>query len=68
VGNQRCAPPSPGTRRAEAPGSDPPIATKTLPCISPSADGILDRLVHHAHRIEMRADSMRKKRGTQPSS
>jgi DNA replication protein DnaC len=28
------------------------------------ADGILDRLVHNAHRIEMRWDSMRKKRGT----
>ena len=27
------------------------------------ADGILDRLVHHAHRIEMRGDSMRKNRG-----
>ena len=27
------------------------------------ADGILDRLVHNAHRIEMRGDSMRKKRG-----
>jgi len=27
------------------------------------ADGILDRLVHNAHRIEMREDSMRKKRG-----
>lgn len=26
------------------------------------ADGILDRLVHHAHRIEMKGDSMRKKR------
>ena len=26
-------------------------------------DGILDRLVHNAHRIEMRGDSMRKKRG-----
>ena len=24
------------------------------------ADGILDRLVHNAHRIEMRGDSMRK--------
>jgi DNA replication protein DnaC len=34
----------------------------------PIADGILDRLVHNAHRIEMRGDSMRKKRGTQPSS
>lgn len=32
-----------------------------------AADGILDRLVHNAHRIEMRGDSMRKKRaGTQP--
>ena len=27
------------------------------------ADGILDRLVHNAHRIEMRGDSMRKKHG-----
>jgi len=27
------------------------------------ADGILDRLVHYAHRIEMRGDSMRKNRG-----
>ena len=27
------------------------------------ADGILDRLVHHAHRIEMRGQSMRKQRG-----
>jgi DNA replication protein DnaC len=26
------------------------------------ADGILDRLVHNAHRIEMRGDSLRKKR------
>jgi DNA replication protein DnaC len=25
--------------------------------------GILDRLVHNAHRIEMRGDSMRKNRG-----
>lgn len=34
-----------------------------------AADGILDRLVHNAHRIEMRGDSMRKKRGgTQPTS
>jgi DNA replication protein DnaC len=29
----------------------------------PAADGILDRLVHNAHRIEMRGDSMRKNRG-----
>jgi DNA replication protein DnaC len=27
------------------------------------ADGILDRLVHNAHRIEMRGESMRKRRG-----
>jgi DNA replication protein DnaC len=27
------------------------------------ADGILDRLVRNAHRIEMRGDSMRKSRG-----
>jgi DNA replication protein DnaC len=27
------------------------------------ADGILYRLVHNAHRIEMRGDSMRKNRG-----
>ena len=26
------------------------------------ADGILDRLVHNAHRIEMKGDSMRKNR------
>jgi len=26
------------------------------------ADAILDRLVHNAHRIEMKGDSMRKKR------
>lgn len=36
-----------------------------------AADGILDRLVHNAHRIEMRGDSMRKKKpllSPQPSS
>lgn len=37
-----------------------------------AADGILDRLVHNAHRLEMRGESMRKKRGhasaSQPSS
>ena len=27
------------------------------------ADSILDRLVHNAHRIEMRGESMRKQRG-----
>ena len=30
------------------------------------ADSILDRLVHHAHRIEMQGESMRKKRGKEP--
>jgi len=30
------------------------------------ADGILDRLVHNAHRIEMRGESMRKKRNLAP--
>jgi DNA replication protein DnaC len=32
------------------------------------ADGILDRLVHNSHRLEMRGESMRKKHGGQPSS
>jgi DNA replication protein DnaC len=32
------------------------IGDPTLP------DGILDRLVHNAHQIEMRGDSMRKNR------
>lgn len=31
------------------------------------ADGILDRRVHNAHRIEMRGDSMRKARGPKPA-
>ena len=31
------------------------------------ADGILDRIVHNAHRIEMRGDSMRKGRGAKPT-
>jgi hypothetical protein len=30
------------------------------------ADGILDHLVHNAHRIEMRGESMRKKRHPPP--
>jgi len=30
------------------------------------ADGILDRLVHNAHRIEMRGESMRKKSNPPP--
>jgi len=32
------------------------------------ADGILDRLVHNAHRIEMRGESMRKQRGRRGKS
>jgi DNA replication protein DnaC len=28
-----------------------------------AADSILDRLVHHAHRIELKGESLRKKRG-----
>lgn len=32
-----------------------------------AADGILDRLVHNAHRIEMRGDSMRKKKPLLPT-
>ena len=32
-----------------------------------AADGILDRLVHNAHRIDMRGASMRKKRSTKPT-
>jgi DNA replication protein DnaC len=28
-----------------------------------TADGILDRLIHNAHRIEMRGDTMRKNGG-----
>jgi DNA replication protein DnaC len=30
------------------------------------ADSILDRLVHNAHRIELRGESMRKKRSRKP--
>ena len=32
-----------------------------------TADGILDRLVHNAHRIDMRGESMRKKRSPKPT-
>jgi DNA replication protein DnaC len=32
------------------------------------ADGILDRLVHNAHRIEMRGDSMRKNKPGPPGA
>jgi DNA replication protein DnaC len=32
------------------------------------ADGILDRLVHNAHQIEMRGESMRKTRGRKPET
>ncbi len=33
-----------------------------------TADGILDRLVHNAHRIELRGESMRKTRGKKPEN
>src|SRR5260370_26517717 len=54
-----------------------PILTSQLPVTRwheqigdpTAADGILDRLVHTAHRLVMRGYSMRKQRGTsQPSS
>ena len=32
------------------------------------ADGILDRLVHNAHRIELRGESMRKTKGKKPET
>jgi len=32
------------------------------------ADGILDRLVHNAHRIELRGESMRKTRAKKPET
>ena len=48
---------TPSVRGAGAFFSHEQIGDPTL------ADGILDRLVHNAHRIEMRGDSMRKSRG-----
>lgn len=35
--------------------------------IATVADGILDRIVHNAHRIELRGDSMRQPRGEKPA-
>ena len=32
------------------------------------ADAILDRIIHHAHRLELRGESMRKKRGAETES
>ena len=32
------------------------------------ADAILDRIVHDAHRIELKGESMRKKRKTEPDN
>jgi DNA replication protein DnaC len=44
--------------------SQPPVARWHEQIGDPTlADGILDRLVHNAHRIEMRGESMRKKPG-----
>ena len=64
----RCRPASAGF-----PFQDSTILTSQLPVARwheqigdpTAADGILDRLVHNAHRIDMRGDSMRKKRGLQ---
>src|SRR5664279_5368573 len=43
--------------------SQPPVARWHEQIGDPTvADGILDRLVHNAHRMEMKGDSMRKKR------
>src|SRR5262245_22115426 len=40
-----------------------PADQRGAPCADlERTDGILDRLVHNAHRIEMRGDSMRKNR------
>src|SRR5437867_3628741 len=38
------------------------------PEVTDRIDGLADGLRHSAHRIEMRGDSMRKKRGPQPST
>lgn len=34
----------------------------------PAADAILDRLVHNAHRIELRGESLRKTRAKKPET
>ena len=36
-------------------------------CDPTAIDGILDRLVHNARRIDMRGESMRKKRSAKPT-
>jgi IstB-like ATP binding protein len=42
-----------------------PLTLDVRYSVSPTlADGILDRLVHNAHRIEMKGDSMRKNRNS----
>jgi DNA replication protein DnaC len=44
--------------------SQPPVSRWHEQIADPAlAGGILGRLVHNAHRIEMRGDSMRKNRG-----
>jgi hypothetical protein len=50
-------------------GVTTPKPLKKTMAIEPAtlADGILDRLVHNAHRIEMRRASMRNNRG-QPNA
>jgi hypothetical protein len=58
---EREAPPAPLRAGHGAPGCRSRAGHEQIgdPTI---ADGILDRLVHNAHRIEMRGESMRKKR------
>ena len=49
-------------RRSTVPTSQLPISRWHEQIGDPTlADGILDRLVHNAHRIEMKGDSMRKR-------
>ena len=44
--------------------SQPPVASWHRQIGDPTlADSILDRLVHNAHRIELKGESLRKKRG-----
>ena len=56
---------------AAAPPSSPasrPSRNGTISsAIPPYADAILDRIVHNAHRIELKGESMRKERAKRPA-
>jgi DNA replication protein DnaC len=53
-----------GEARSTILTSQVPVASWHVQIGDPTiADSILDRLVHNAHRIELKGDSMRKKRG-----